>query len=274
MTRWNTGQNSRPRWLTLLLALAPIMAGCKPTSASMENAIETGCQLADWSEPTTIGTGSDVDSLGVARFTSVVQTANGSFIAGIDLPLFTEAQMPTSPLTAWKIGGTSMGKPIGDFAFVSPRLTATADGTVHMVWGEPTTSPTSLRAIDWPPEPITKLWTARYRPDGGWSAPSQLHEGSVVSWAFGSLSQIEPNADLDPLLAVSVASDGTPNPPVLLRRLGASGWTELRVPVVPSGGGVTYPQCGRSRPQCCNRVRSCESGRRERREQRVRADVV
>jgi hypothetical protein len=85
------------------------------------------------------------------------------------------ASMPANPLTMWRLGGASIGRPDGTFTYVHPRAHIDNNGFVHLLWAEPERVPTSLRGLDWPPEPLKSIWTATYQRGHGWSAPETLY---------------------------------------------------------------------------------------------------
>lgn len=71
--------------------------------------------------------------------------------------------------------GRAIAHPVGSFSFLFPKLIADADGSLHLLWGEPaSTGPVRAAA-----SPIGSLWTARLKPDGTWSSAERLRDGGV-----------------------------------------------------------------------------------------------
>lgn len=74
--------------------------------------------------------------------------------------------------------GASIGRPIGQFAFVHPRAVVDAAGSLHMVWGEREVNPSRPLSVT----PASSLWYARYSRTGGWTEPRSIYEGPAIEW--------------------------------------------------------------------------------------------
>jgi hypothetical protein len=95
----------------------------------------------------------------VARNPAVAAVGARRYVVGNNIPLFDEAPIAAATLSAWEIGGRSIGAPSGHHMFVSPRVARLGDRTMMMMWGEPDSVSVHLRQ-DWFPQRLTQVWWA------------------------------------------------------------------------------------------------------------------
>jgi len=183
----------------------------------------------------------------VARFPSLASSGQRDFIVGNDIMLFDGSMVPASPLFAAAIGERSLGKPDGRFHFIRPKAFADASGRLHVVWGEPTAAPEAISTLDWPPEPITALWTAAYEDSKGWTRLERLILRSAISWGDASSHQSRPSRSegfgersrVQWMLAVPTVG-GSLDQPILILWLDRNGWHTSSVSTQGSGNAL-YP---------------------------------
>ena len=95
----------------------------------------------------------------VARFASLVVGNDAAYLLGNDVRLG-PSRVPKTPLTAWTLDGTFIGRPAGDFTFSCPRALLDADKTLQMLWVEPETPILHGLGYTWPNRPFKSVWSA------------------------------------------------------------------------------------------------------------------
>lgn len=142
------------------------------------------CSYADWSAPQPID---GAPQRHVAWPSLAVRDGRG-YVVGNDIPSFDEdTPVGKGPLIALALGGGSIGKPAGDFAFAFPRAVLDEAGVLHVVWGEPA-GPHPRTAQEWRGLGYLRLrlgslWYAMYDSVRGWTVPERLYVGGAVIWA-------------------------------------------------------------------------------------------
>jgi len=176
------------------------------------------CIGSSWTAPAKIRYGQqDV----VARFPSLVAGQGGTYLAGNDIPYFDETAIgPTSGVFV-RLGHGDIGRPVGDFAFAFPRLSAGARGEVVAIWGEPslTDTPVSMRAL-FPSMRIASIWSAVYTLESGWSPAERVHVGREVRWLLSDAPVQGTATDVQATAVVSTDSSGVTELVVLTRKQG------------------------------------------------------
>ena len=202
--------------------------------------------LNAWDPPQLIGNAPPSTRPGV-QFPNVAVGGDRSYVVGTDIKEFDGTAVKESPLTAVTVDdGQIIGKPAGQWSFVMPTAVVSAEGRLHLLWGEPAGGTRPIPTDAWPPRDITALWTASYAPAVGWTAPQRVYEGKTLLWAPQAVATAVASSSAahsevsSRRIAVPVATfTGEPDQPVLLLRLGADRWTVENVPNAVRGGPVS-----------------------------------
>jgi hypothetical protein len=159
--------------LTVFFAGSPDPGAPSPTARR--------CPATTWTPPRRVE-GEPTGQSAVARWPSLAPGPRGAFVVGVDIPSFDASIAPSAPLTAWRIGGEGLGKPSGQFVFAFPKAVVGDDGHLHVVWAEPDDHDVRVPTLDWPPGPLTSLWSATYTERSGWSTPALVARGRELGW--------------------------------------------------------------------------------------------
>ena len=242
-----------------LFGLCAGIYACHPSSMSPvpsthDPALQAQCPTLRWSTPQAI-LPTQRSERPVARFPSLATGAHRNFVVGNDIMLFDGSAVPVSPFAAVAVGEKNLGKPEGRFSFIMPRAFADEVGRLHVVWGEPASAPAAISSLDWPPEPITSLWTSVYEESKGWTKPEQLVAHPSIRWGDASSAQRAPlrshhssgAEDIQWALVIPTAG-GDPNQPIFVLRLRADGWRTASVST-EGLGTVIYPSIAIDSPR-------------------------
>lgn len=163
-----------------LALLAFLIGGCQ--RSSMQRRDNSNCRYGEWSPPRTAIT-SDGGSAAVVRWPSVATVGDRAYVAGTEIAFFTADPVHPSPITFGALGSGRLAPPVGTFRFAYPRLIADGRGGLHLVWAEPADGATPIRSNQWTDQKLTTVWTAAYRPEGGWTIPRKVLTGDELLWS-------------------------------------------------------------------------------------------
>ena len=135
--------------------------------------------------------------IGVVGVSPVARNATASlmggslYVAGNNVPSFFDAWPDFAALTIVNAGDPEqlIIAPIGAFRFLSPRVVALQDGTIHLLWGEYARNSETPRPTDWLSPIADEVWTAWRSSAGLWSKPTRLFAGRTL-WDKASAGQI------------------------------------------------------------------------------------
>ena len=186
----------------------------------------TSCGDSAWTEPQPVGK-SSAHATPVARWASIAVGRSGTYVVGVDIPTFDRRLVAVGPLSAWRVGGENLGKPAGGFAFAYPKATVDAAGRLNVLWAEPAKGTNRVPAIEWPPEPLTELWSATYDPlSSRWSTPALVVRARTIRWENARVSRSMTGA---PAMAAPMQSESLPFRTALLVTLEDSVWRATNV---------------------------------------------
>jgi len=162
-----------------------VSIGCAPSTLPAQ-ARKREARVYQWSEPAEVNERRS-DRPVIAYEPMLALLGSDRFLVGTNLR-GAMARVPANPLTAWRLGGASIGRPEGTFSFVHPRAYIDSNRFLHLLWAEPESVSTGLRGLDWPPEPLKSIWTATYEQGHGWSAPEKLYTSKgELEWSSDGL---------------------------------------------------------------------------------------
>lgn len=191
-----SGTSPSPRHLLGSLVLGCVLVGCAPAASHSpgQGSAPSGkaggeghggaCAYAGWSAPQPL-TGFPAGS--IARSSSLAVRAGRGYLVGNDILLYDSLPSPSAPLIAVTRDGKDIGRPAGNFLFMSPRALLGADGTLHMLWTEPGSWRPTVRA-DWTGTLMNtgSLWHATYMPKQGWDPAGRVYAASQVWFDVGT----------------------------------------------------------------------------------------
>jgi len=217
----------------LAISLLAVVAAGPPEREGLPR--RSPCPASRWAPPQTIS-GKVGPRAVVARWPSLAFGPRGAFVVGVDIPHFDATFVPRAPLTAWRVGGSSLGKPKGLFGFVFPKAVVAADGRLHVVWAESDNGSERVPALDWPAVPLTSLWSAMYAEGKGWSPPVLVVRGYEFGWEDAQVFRSD-NGDVV-ITAPGQTNEMRTRGAVLLRLHGDT-WRVS--PVLTTSSIISYP---------------------------------
>src|SRR5579862_6158368 len=122
---------TRGALLSLALGLGMSLA-CqrKPEGRAPETTAMTSCGSRQWSPPAPLLTPLEAKRP-VARNPKIVANASDLYVVGNNVPFLDQPVRIGETLTAWRVGGGSIGAPASDREFIGPKAVLDRDGRLH-----------------------------------------------------------------------------------------------------------------------------------------------
>lgn len=200
------------------------------------------CMNYAWSEPRQVVPDSG-SAPHVARFPVIAATKGSTYVVGNDIPFFSNRVVVGNPLTAWKLGAGSIGRPSGRFLFVLPKAIASSADRLDLLWAEPAEpSGATIKAADWPPYEVTTVWTSAYERGEGWTKAKVVYEGSDIDWVGAARATTPGSSSI--LLLTAAAPDGFGKKDFVFLRKEARRWV---LKTLESDGPIAYSSLGVNR---------------------------
>ncbi|MGQ0813052.1 MAG: sialidase family protein [Gemmatimonadota bacterium] len=139
------------------------------------------------------------------------------------------AALDSSHLLIFSSEGRRFSAPRGSFLFVFPRPAVDTNGTLHLVWAEPTGAVDLSTIHDVRQLELTKLWHASMR-NGVWTRPAVIYEGRRINWDPVASSALL--VDSKNRLHIAFADDPSNGRGLVVHLVNAAGqWSENEFPL-------------------------------------------
>lgn len=167
-------------WIRLIGASFALVAAsaCAREGSEQPTPLNVNCGYSQWSSPLLVAS---VPERRTPMWFASSAVLDGAPVVAASLYGAEPAREPADRLFIAS-PGNGIGLPSGTHSFLYPRLVSGRDGSLHLLWGEP--SPGQVPAVldDIMRIPVTSVWHASYTRRRGWSAPTPLLAERRVQW--------------------------------------------------------------------------------------------
>ena len=164
-----------------IVAILTLAHPADPTNSLREyGRSDVSCPV-DWSAPTRIEPTPPLGRVGLTDATT--DTSRPVVLVGNEVVDWLD-HLSRRKLVVLEEPGRMREGPPGDGWFAYPKAVFDRQGTLHVVWGEPTED--DLGPPMWAALRITSLWHSEFLPGTGWTEPVQIYAGDRVGWGSES----------------------------------------------------------------------------------------
>lgn len=163
--------------------------------ASRATTTTSACVYAGWTQPEGI---KNISNRGL-EFTDVAERATVGYIVSVPYLLSVSdpsrsAKAGATRLHVQTLSGQDIGSPSEGLIFSFPHAAIDAHGDLHVLWGEPDSSPRKWSVEGRNEVPITSLWHSVWR-NGKWSPPALIYHAAGIVWNPIATSRLTPDAN-------------------------------------------------------------------------------
>ena len=181
--------------------------------------------MSNWSTPQRVSS----DERGrILRFPSIAIFDSSFSVAGVRIEHFDGSQINRNSFLIVDGRGQIVSMPTGKWTFGFAQIAYSNNGSIQLLWAEPSAPLDRMDARMWPSRPLVALWSATHQENGEWSVPRQILLAPNVIWDGEQVSRSTTAGHGQAVIAPMVASQLERKSPRAIV-VTDSGWTLLPV---------------------------------------------